>query len=57
MACLLGALGLRLICVEDPEALALVRDRLVQRQVAVADGMPMGAAGEATGEPAASYAG
>lgn len=35
LACILGALGLRLICVEDPEALALVRDRLVKREVAL----------------------
>jgi hypothetical protein len=50
LACLLGALGLRLIVEPDPVALALVRDRLVQRQVSVAGEMAVGAAGEAAGE-------
>ena len=35
LACVLGALGIKLVAVEDPEALAKVRDRLVKRRMAL----------------------
>lgn len=53
LGCVLGALGLRLIVVEDPEQLAKVRDRLVPREAplpASSFGMPSSAPQKATGE-------
>jgi hypothetical protein len=35
LGCVLGALGLRLIVVEDPEQLARVKDRLTPREIAL----------------------
>jgi hypothetical protein len=42
LAAVLGSLGVKLICVEDPAALAKVRDRLVPRELAPR-GIPAGA--------------